>query len=77
LRGCQKALGAEKRFKADGKAAKKEAQAKLKEEWKKIKIVHKEAVKVWRCLHPRMFQRRIGPRGWSTNESQSSQSLWK
>jgi len=30
-----------------------------------------------RCLHPRVFQRRISPRGWSTNESQSSQSLWK
>jgi len=45
----KKALAAEKRLKADGRAAKKEVQAKLEEEWKRIKIIHEEAIKVWKA----------------------------
>ena len=44
----KKALAAEKRSKADGRAAKKEAQVKLEEEWKRIKIIHEEVTMIWK-----------------------------
>ena len=46
----KKAATAEKRAKADGRMAKKEAQARLvDEEWKRIKINHEESVKHWKA----------------------------
>ncbi|KAF8157875.1 hypothetical protein B0H34DRAFT_638184, partial [Crassisporium funariophilum] len=45
----KKAKVAEKRSKANSQTAKKEAQAKIYKEWKRIKIIHKESVKVWKA----------------------------
>jgi hypothetical protein len=57
-------LAAEKRFKADGRAAKKEAQAKLKEEWKRTKIIHEEAIKVWKADCEKLASEGVPKKNW-------------
>jgi hypothetical protein len=60
----KKVLAAEKRLRADGRAAKKEAQAKLEEEWKRIKIIHEEAVKAWKADCDRLASEGIPKKNW-------------
>ena len=60
----KKALAAEKRSRADGRAAKKEAQAKLEEEWKRIKIIHDEAIKIWKVDCDRLASEGVPKKNW-------------
>ena len=60
----KKALAAEKRVKADERAAKKEAQAKLEEEWKRIKIMHDEATRKWKADCDRLASEGVLKRNW-------------
>jgi len=57
-------LGAEKRLKADGRAAKKEAQAKLEEEWKRIKIIHEEVTRIWKAECDRLASEGVLKKNW-------------
>jgi len=60
----KKALAAEKRSKADGRAARKEAQAKLEEEWKRIKILHEEATRIWKADCDRLASEGVPKKNW-------------
>ena len=60
----KKALAAEKRSKADGRAAKKEAQVKLEEEWKRIKIIHEEATRIWKADCDRLASEGVPKKNW-------------
>ncbi|KDR75901.1 hypothetical protein GALMADRAFT_140483, partial [Galerina marginata CBS 339.88] len=46
------------------RAAKKEAQAKIDEEWKRIKIIHEEAVKVWKAECDKLASDRVPKKNW-------------
>ena len=60
----KKAASAEKRLKADGRATKKVAQARLDEEWKRIKINHEEAVKHWKAECKKLTSEGVPRRNW-------------
>ena len=60
----KKALGSEKRLKADGRAAKKEALAKLEEEWKRIKIIHEEVTRIWKAECDRLASEGFLKKNW-------------
>ncbi|KAF8154642.1 hypothetical protein B0H34DRAFT_799403 [Crassisporium funariophilum] len=60
----KKERAAAKRLKADGRAAKKEAQAKVEEKWKRIKILHNEADKVWKGECDRLASEGVPKKKW-------------
>ncbi|KAF8969033.1 hypothetical protein BDZ97DRAFT_1654424 [Flammula alnicola] len=60
----KKAAAAQKRSKADGRAAKKEAQAKLDEEWKRIKMNHEDAVKCWKTDCEKLASEGVPKKNW-------------
>ena len=60
----KKALAAVKRSKADGRAAKKEALAKLEEEWKRMKIIHEEATRMWKADCDRLASEGVLKKNW-------------
>jgi hypothetical protein len=60
----KKELAAVKRSKADGRAAKKEVQAKLEEEWKRMKIIHDEATRIWKAECDRLASEGVPKKNW-------------
>ncbi|KAF8156536.1 hypothetical protein B0H34DRAFT_644654, partial [Crassisporium funariophilum] len=60
----KKAAAAEKTLKADGRAAKREAQAKPDEEWKRIKANHEEAVKAWKTDCEKLASEGVPKKNW-------------
>lgn len=60
----KKAVAAEKKLKADGRAVKKDVQAKLEEEWKRIKIIHDEAMKIWKADCEKLASEGVPKKNW-------------
>ena len=60
----KKTVAAEKKLKADGRAAKKDAQAKLEEEWKRMKIIHDEAMKFWKADCDKLASEGVPKKNW-------------
>ncbi|KAF8160510.1 hypothetical protein BJ912DRAFT_891218 [Pholiota molesta] len=60
----KRALDAEKKSKVERRAAKKEAQAKLEDEWKRIKIQHDERVRVWKLTCENLAAEGIAKKNW-------------
>ncbi|PPQ88339.1 hypothetical protein CVT25_012553 [Psilocybe cyanescens] len=60
----KKVKAAEKKSKAEGRAAKKEAQTKLENEWKVMKATHKKAMKLWKINCDKLSGEGVPKKHW-------------
>jgi len=51
-------------WKADGRAARKDMQAKPKDEWKRMKIIHDEAMKFWKADCDKLASEGVPKKNW-------------